>query len=84
VNALDAVSKGMQVVKLCIIKMNSQQVFNISCIRLENAYSHPQNEGFLGISSPKWGVDTTRPLKGTSLHRNMSYHEQIVKIGLQV
>jgi len=41
-------------------------------IWLENAYSHPKNWGFGGISPPKWGAISTKPPKGTSPGRNGS------------
>ena len=45
----------------------------ISRLRLENAYSRPQNWGFGGDLTPKWGVMSSRPPKGTSLRENTSY-----------
>jgi len=37
---------------------------------LENAYSRPKIWGFRGISPPKWGAMSTKPLKGTLAGRN--------------
>ena len=39
---------------------------------LENAYSHPKNWGFGGISPPKWGAISTKHQEGTSVGRNVS------------
>jgi len=49
-------------------------------IWLENAYSHPKNWGFGGISPPKWGAISTKPPKGTSPGRNGSSSVLIMSV----
>jgi len=51
---------------------------------LENAYSRPQNWGFGGISPPKWGAISTKPLKGTSAGHSGSRGVLIMSISSTV
>ena len=47
-------------------------IFTILHVKLENAYSRPQNRGF-GDFTPKMGSSMKETPKGTSLGGNTSY-----------
>jgi len=52
---------------------DNMQVFIFLRLRLENAYSRPQNWEFWEIWPTKWGAVSLPPPKGTSLRGNTSY-----------